>query len=242
MPQNDTPCFEVCVDSPEGLTACQGIADRIELCTALDLGGLTPGPGLMQLAAASGIETHVLIRPRSGDFSLVGEDLDAALQDIACVRAMGLHGVVIGALSGTDLDQTALARLSEAAGDLTTTLHRAFDLVSDQFAALETAIALGFTRILTSGGAGSAADGIAQLARLNAAADGRIQIMAGAGISSGNVAQITLRTGLRHFHASCTKQHALPGPYSSRGFGTHARRPDKAELRRLHTAINSIGS
>lgn len=240
MPPNDAARFEVCVETPEGLTACAGLADRIELCAALDLGGLTPGPGLMRLAASSGLETHVLIRPRSGDFTLAGDDLDAAQHDVATARHMGLHGVVIGALSGTSLDRDALARLSDAAGDLTKTLHRAFDLVTDQVEAMETAISLGFARILTSGGAPSAADGIPQLARLHATAHGRIRIMAGAGVTSRNVARIAADTGLTDFHASCTTQNPLPAPYPARGFGTTARHPDPAELRRMRATIDAL--
>lgn len=147
--------LEVCVADPQSLAAAiEGGAERIELCSALELGGLTPLPGLMALAAASGVETFALVRPRSGDFVFDSRDLDAMLRDIAAVRQSGLAGVVLGANhpDGT-LDHATLARLLDEAEGLGTTLHRAIDLVPDFAEATETAIALGFDRILTSGGA-----------------------------------------------------------------------------------------
>jgi len=128
-PKNFT--LEVCVETAGGLEACKGIVDRIELCTGLEVGGLTPSAGLMIAARESGLETHVLIRPRTGDFELSSQDLAVALNDIRAVKDAGLHGVVIGATKGAILDLGVLKELIAAADGLCITLHRAFDTVTD---------------------------------------------------------------------------------------------------------------
>ena len=97
MPQNSPYTLEICVEAPSALAACCDDADRIELCSGLDVGGLTPSIGLMELAALSGVETHVLIRERSGNFAMTATDITSAVASIRVVREMGLHGVVIGA-------------------------------------------------------------------------------------------------------------------------------------------------
>ncbi len=145
--------LEVCVDSPKGLAAAiEGGANRIELCSALELGGLTPVAGLMKAAAAAPIPVYAMIRPHAGPFIFDAADEAAMMADIDAVRAFGLEGVVIGANrpDGT-LDMPLIRRLKAHAAGLGSTLHRAFDLVPDADAALEQAVELGFERILTSG-------------------------------------------------------------------------------------------
>lgn len=197
--------LEVCVDTPAGLAAAiKGGADRIELCAALALQGLTPAPGLIAQAAKAPIPIHAMLRPRHGDFRYGPRDLDAIRHDIDAVRAAGLAGVVIGANRPSgELDVEALAGLLAHADGLGATLHRAFDLVPDQAAALETAVDLGFERILTSGGALTALAGAARLADLVAQADGRIAILAGGGVNPGNVAELVARAGVSEVHGSC---------------------------------------
>ena len=119
----------------------------------------------MDLARESGLETHVLIRPSSGDFEMSATDLKVAILDIQRARSLGLDGVVIGATKEGLLDLSALRSLIEAAEDMTLTLHRAFDVVADQLKALEQAIDLGFHRILTSGAAKTAPEGTKQCGR-----------------------------------------------------------------------------
>lgn len=197
--------LEVCVADPRSLgAAIAGGADRIELCSALELGGLTPLPGLMALARESGIETYALIRPRSGDFVFDRDDEAAMLRDIDAVRSSGLAGVVLGANrpQGT-LDADLLARLLAHAKGLGSTLHRAIDLVPDFAAATETAIALGFDRILTSGGAPSVLEGLGQLALVHATARGRIKVMAGSGVRPDNVLEILAAVPVDEVHSSC---------------------------------------
>ena len=198
--------LEVCVDTPAGLAAAiAGGADRIELCSALALQGLTPAPSLMAIAAEAEIPIYPMIRPRHGDFVYDDRDLDAIFRDIDAVRAAGLAGVVIGAnLPSGELDVDALAMLVAHAEGLGVTLHRAFDLTPDPFAALETAIDLGFERILTSGCALNAMAGAETIARLVEQADGRIAILAGGGVRPDNVAELIARTGVVEVHGSCS--------------------------------------
>jgi copper homeostasis protein len=179
------PELEVCVADPESLLAAiEGGADRIELCSAIELGGLTPGPGLMALAAKVPIPVYAMVRPRSGDFVFGAEDKAAMLADIAAIRSAGLAGVVLGASTPDgSLDADLLDALTDAASGLGTTLHRAFDLVPDLAPAVELAVALGFERILTSGRAAKAMDGLPDLAETLRLAKGRIAIMAGSGLT-----------------------------------------------------------
>jgi copper homeostasis protein len=216
--------IEVCVDTPEGLAlAARSGADRIELCAALALDGLTPGPGLVRLARGLPVPVMAMIRPRAGDFVFGPGDLRAALADIQHMREAGLAGVVLGAsLPDGRLDLPALAAMVAAAAGLDLTLHRAFDLTPDPFAALEDAVSLGFSRILTSGQAPTAAEGAALLARLAKAARGRIGIMAGAGVRAADAARLAA-TGVSALHGS------FRGPDG---------RPDASEIARLRAALS----
>ncbi|MBS0334642.1 MAG: copper homeostasis protein CutC [Proteobacteria bacterium] len=199
--------LEVCLDSPLGLAAAvAGGADRIELCAALDAEGLTPSPGLMAQAGACGVETFALIRSRAGDFVFGEPDLDAQRRDIDAARAAGLAGVVLGA-SRPDgrLDEWALASLvaHATAQGLGVSLHRAFDVTPDKAEALETAIGLGFRRILTSGGRPGAPEGADVIAELIGQAGERAVIMPGAGLEPDNIAAFVRRTGASEVHAAC---------------------------------------
>ena len=196
---------EICVDGPDGLAAAiGGGASRIELCSALVLGGLTPSPGLMGLAAKAPIPVYAMIRPRAGDFVFSPAELDQMRRDIDAVRDAGLAGVVLGASEPRGpLAAAVLARLVEHAAGLGTTLHRAFDAAPDPFAAIDIAATLGFERILTAGGTGPADDAAPRLADYVAHAGGRIAIMPGGGVRPGNVAQILAATDAREIHASC---------------------------------------
>ena len=204
--------LEICLDSPLGLAAAvAGGADRIELCASLDAEGLTPAPGLMAQAGVCGVETFALIRSRAGDFVFGALDLDAMRRDIDAARAAGLAGVVLGA-SRTDgrLDERALAGLIAHASGLGVALHRAFDVTPDKAEALDTAIGLGFQRILTSGGRPGAPEGADLIADLIQQAGDRIVIMPGAGLDPGNVADFVRRTGAKEVHAAC--RAPLPAP------------------------------
>ncbi|SER79680.1 copper homeostasis protein CutC [Rhizobium sp. NFR03] len=232
--------LEVCVDDAAGLLAAvEGGADRIELCSALSLGGLTPTEGLMQLAGRMAVPVYAMIRPRAGDFIFDETEIAMMEAEIDAAREAGLAGVVLGAsLADRSLDAACLARLVRRAGDMGRTLHRAFDLVPDQAAALETAVDLGFERILTSGGGKTAAEGIVSIADLVGRAGGRLSIMPGSGVTLATVAPL-LGTGVSEVHASCSS----PVPTADSrlvelGFAPEtARRTDAGIVRALKAAL-----
>jgi copper homeostasis protein len=206
------PRLEVCVDSAAGLDiAARAGVDRIELCSALTLAGLTPSAGLMAIAATKAIPSFALIRPRAGDFCYDARDVDLMRREIDIVRSMRLAGIVIGASrSDGSLDQDVLRALLEHAAGLPAVLHRAFDLAPDFPAALETAIQLGFIRVLTSGGAADAVSGSAVIRSLAEQAAGRIEVMAGAGLTPRNVITFVHDTRVPALHSSCSAPVRYP--------------------------------
>ncbi|SMY06660.1 copper homeostasis protein CutC [Flavimaricola marinus] len=232
--------LEVCIDSAAGLAVCAAErVDRVELCSALDIGGLTPSPGLMALAGQAGVPAHAMIRPRSGDFCYDDGDVAQMLADIEAARRAGLAGVVVGATGNGGLDTRLLARLIAQAEGMETTLHRAIDTLPDQVAAVEQAIALGFDRILTSGGAATAPEGRETIAAMQATARGRITIMAGSGVTPDAVPDL-LRTGIRDLHASCAAGQPNDPAAVALGFGGALRRDtDAAKVRALRAALDA---
>ncbi|MEO5805228.1 copper homeostasis protein CutC [Devosia sp.] len=235
--------LEVCVDSAASLAAAvAGGADRIELCSALELGGLTPTAGLMQQAAKLKIPTYAMVRPRGGDFVFSEGDVAVMLGDIDAIRAAGLAGVVLGAshVDGT-LDGAVLGRLTRYAQGLGRTLHRAVDLVPDLAAAVETAVAHGFERILTSGGAATAIEGLEGLQNAIQAARGRISIMPGSGVTAANVERIIAATGAFEVHATCSVSRAgMGGKVVDLGFAGPTRRATSADVvAGLKAALNA---
>ena len=211
---------EICLETVQSLRAAKaGGADRAELCASLGVGGLTPSPGMMRFAAELGLPARVLLRPRGGGFVYDADEVAVIERDIAAVRGFGLGGVVIGA-SREDghLDRDLLARLLAHCDGLGVTLHRAFDLTPDPFEALEAAIELGFDRILTSGQAPTAIEGAPLLARLEAAAAGRVIILAAVDIDAGNVGSLIETTSVREVHATCAGP-ARPQPPGDDRFG-----------------------
>lgn len=211
---SETVLLEVCVDSPEGLAAAiAGGADRIELCAALETGGLTPSPGLMALAANAPIPVYAMIRSRPGDFVYDDGDMAALLADIDAVRAAGLEGVVLGANHADgSLDRDVLAKLATHAKGLGMTLHRAFDLAGPDFdGAIDLAIELGFERILTSGGETTALKGLDALAACFTHAGDRIAIMPGSGVNLETLGAILARLPFREIHSSCSVASDVAG-------------------------------
>ena len=240
MPQADRTTLEICVETPDGLFAAQDFADRIELCSALDIGGLTPSPGVLRLAVQSRVPVHVLIRPRAGDFTYSDAELASVIADIETVRDLGLAGVVIGAARDGRLDTVAIDRMARAAGPLELTLHRVIDTLTDPVAAVELAAAKGFARILTSGGAAAAVDGLSVLAEMERIAAGRITIMAGGGVTASNVAQIAQATGIRDFHASCSRQQPIASHHQRLGFGQLRRVTAPTLMAALRAALTEL--
>ncbi len=197
--------IEGCVDSYASATAAvRGGADRLELCADLAVGGTTPSPTLFELIRRDfDVRINVLIRPRFGDFLYDPWELEQMAGEIARFRDMGANGVVIGVLTPEgELDRERMGQLMDRAGEMEVTLHRAFDMTRDPFAALEAAVALGCRTVLTSGQAPSAWEGIELLGELHRRAAGRIDIMAGSGVNRGNIRDIYEKTGIRSYHTT----------------------------------------
>lgn len=223
--------LEIAVDTAEGLrVAARSGADRIELCAALALGGLTPSPGLMVLARDCSLPVRVMIRPRAGDFVYDAADLDQMRRDIDAVRSAGLAGIVLG-VSRADgyLDEAVLAGLLDHAAGLETALHRAIDLTPDPVAAVDQAVALGFDTILTSGGAVSAADGVETIAAMAERSGGRIGIMAGSGVTADNL-PLFLAAGANAIHTSASRPLPVEPRAVSMGFSPPERRDTAPDI------------
>jgi copper homeostasis protein len=206
--------YEVCVDGVAGAVAAQEAgADRVELCAALFEGGLTPSLGTVErtLARVGRLRVHPIIRPRGGDFCYDEDEVAVMARDIDLVRAAGVPGVVIGALTPDGVvDVPVVRRLLAAAAGLSVTFHRAFDLAADPFAALEVLIGLGIDRVLTSGQEASALEGAPLIAELVRAAGDRITIMAGAGVNQRTIARIVAGTGVSEVHFSAGEVRDSP--------------------------------
>lgn len=217
------------------LAAQEGGAGRVELCTALELGGLTPSHAQIALTRdCLRIPLYVLIRPRAGDF-LYGElECESMQRDIETCAALGCDGVVLGVLDADgDVDVARCRALVAAAGTLGVTFHRAFDLSRDSTRALEDIVALGCERVLTSGAQASAVDGAALIRDLVTQSNGRLVVMPGAGVTARNIAELAAATGAREFHASAKRQ--LPSGMRHR----QARLPDM-ELGELRSDAEQV--
>ncbi len=182
----------------------EGGADRIELCTALSEGGLTPAASLIRLCRDSfHVPLFPIIRPREGDFLYNGEEYLMMLRDVAYCRALGCEGVVFGMLEKDgQIDRKRCVQLRETAYPMEVTFHRAFDRCRDPFEALACLVEEGFDRILTSGQQQVATDGLPLIRSLVETADGRISVMPGSGVRPENVRSIAEQTGASEFHAS----------------------------------------
>jgi copper homeostasis protein len=195
--------IEAAVESIGGAMAAnaEGV-DRIELCGLLHEGAVTPSIGLITHALAV-VKTpiHVFIRPRVGNFVYDQSDVAVMLADIEAAKAAGAPGLVFGALTGQGtIDRALMSELISAARPMVVGFHRAFDQVTDQAAGLETLVELGVAVVLTSGGADRALDGADQLRRLVTQAAGRIEILAGGGVTADNVRELLDRSGVRYVH------------------------------------------
>lgn len=197
--------FETCcADIQSVIAANQGGADRIELCTALEVDGLTPSCGLIEEALnVSRIPVRVLIRPRPGNFVYTAAEISVMKRDIEQCRCAGVDGVVIGALTPAgDIDIDACRAMMDSAAGLHVTFHRAFDVCTHPKLALKQIISLGADTLLTSGQQPKAIDGIDLISQLVDQSAGRIDIMAGSGVNPSNAARILQITGCNCLHGS----------------------------------------
>lgn len=201
------PILECCADSVESaVNAKKGGADRLELCSGLVIGGLTPTLALYeQIRETVSIRIHVLIRPRFGDFLYSSGEMRVMEREIDFFREAGADGVVIGALTSDGaLAVEQMKRLIEHAGPMSVTLHRAFDMCRDPFRTLKEAESLGIHTILTSGQQSSCLKGIDLLGQLQRQSSA-VEIMAGAGVNEHAVRTLLRQTGITTFHMSGKK-------------------------------------
>ena len=198
--------LEVCIDNLAGLEACiKGNADRIELCSSLIHGGLTPETDLMRHASNAAIPVRMMVRPKSGNFYYSSTDLRQMKNDIDMARSFGFEGVVFGAtLVNGGIDQTFLEKLVTYAFGLKKTLHRAIDTISDPVGAVSIASNLGFDCILSSGGFDTANEGLLILKEMHSRALGKIEIMPGSGVNTENAQKIAKSSNFNWLHSSCS--------------------------------------
>jgi len=213
---------EIAVTTPRGAAvAAAAGADRVELCSALEVGGITPSAALLRLAVETGVGVHALVRNRPGDFVYDADDVRCMAEDAAFAASVGAAGIVVGALTPDGgLDRPALERIVGAARDVDPlvhlTFHRAIDHTADPAGLLDALSALGFRRVLTSGGASAACDGVAVLEAMVARGSG-VEIMAGGGVLPGQIARLA-EAGVAAVHLSAkTRAAAREGAWVSLG-------------------------
>ncbi len=243
-------CVEISVESPDAaVRAVDAGADRLELASALTLGGVTPSAGLLeQVLAAVQVPVTVLVRPRPGDFLLSPAEHAVLLADVRRAVAAGAHGVAVGMLTPDgDVDAARLEEALAAAEGREVTFHRAFDAARDADAALDALADRGVARVLTAGGAASAAQGLEGLRRSVARAAGRLRVVAAGGVRAADLPALH-GAGVRDVHASAAR--AVPSAMRHRAdlaslaaraapAGDELRAVDEQEVRALRTAADA---
>jgi len=195
--------LEICCGSiDDAIQAERGGADRVELCSALFLGGLTPSLGTIQEAMQRlSIPVMVMVRPRAGGFCYSDAEMKSMERDAEAAVDNGADGVVFGILlESGEIDVARCRRLMRRIGKRQSIFHRAFDVTPDPFRALEQLIDLGVQRLLTSGQKNSAPEGADLIRRLRERADGRIEILPGGGIQPYQVKSMVVETGCDQVH------------------------------------------
>ena len=214
MTNDNAPVLiEVCVDSVASAVAAErGGAERIELCSSLIEGGITPSTGLIEITrAAVSLPLHVMIRPRGGDFCYDDSEFEIMRRDITRAKELGADSIVFGILNVSGhVDVTRTRQLLDLARPLPVTFHRAFDMTADLSRSLEDLCALGVDRVLTSGAEQTAVEGRQTIARLVQESRSRIAIMAGSGIKPENARRLVDETGVTEIHVGL--RTSLPSP------------------------------
>jgi copper homeostasis protein len=195
------------------LAAERAGADRIELCDNLSEAGTPPDGGLVAaIVERIQLPVFVLIRPRAGDFVYSASEFDVMVRDIELTRTMGIAGIVTGALDASGrVDVKRTRSLVKAAGGLPVTFHRAIDSAADLPVALDDVIEAGVSRVLTSGGAPTAREGVEAIAAMVLQARERVSIIAGGGIREHNVRDVIARTGVREVHGRLVDEAQMRG-------------------------------
>lgn len=213
---NHPVILEICADSVESAVAAEnGGASRIELCSGLLEGGISPSAGLISTVRSRlAIDVCVMIRPRGGDFCYSAGEFEAMEQDVLTAKQLGANGIVFGILKEDgDIDVRRASHLVEIARPMKSTFHRAFDMSRELSKSLAHVIQTGADRVLTSGGEQNVEDGLPVIANLVRVAGSRIAIMAGGGVRESNVHRIIEETGVREIHASVRVQVPSPMHY-----------------------------
>jgi len=229
--------FELCTDSLEGVIAAQELGcNRVELCAALSIGGITPSFGMVKQCVERGnIEIHAMIRPREGDFVYTEEEIEVMEYNIKQFALLGVKGVVFGVLNSNSTVADTNKHLCELAKSyqLEVTFHRAFDFLIDPNSGIEKIISIGFDRILSSGLSDTAEKGLAVLEMLQLNYGEKIQIMAGSGVNAGNVSKF-IHTGIQQIHFTARK----PISDSSQLEMGIKMEVDKTKIQRIMSSIN----
>lgn len=192
----------VCCSADDCAVAANAGAHRIELCAALEVGGLTPSVGVLRAAkAATSLPIMAMVRPRAAGFYYSKREFESMLLDVLTFVDEGADGVVLGVLnSDGSLDVERCQELVRAAGSAQKVCHRCFDVTPDPFGAIETLIELGFTRVLTSGQKANCMDGLDLIRSLVERANGRIEILPGGGLRADDIPALISRTGVDQVH------------------------------------------
>ena len=205
---NDSLILEGCVDSVQSAkNATEGGADRLELCANLIIGGTSPSIALFrEVRRKCDIRVHVLIRPRFGDFCYEEDEFTLMLQEVEAFKQLGADGIVIGnLLPNGDLNIEQTERLRNAAGKMSVTLNRAFDVCRDPMKTMQEAIGLGINSILTSGQQDTCLQGKECIRNLVKESAGKIEILVGSGVNADVIRRLRIETAAKAFHMSGKK-------------------------------------
>jgi copper homeostasis protein len=212
--------LEICVDSVDSARAAErGGAQRVELCSDLLEGGVTPSSGLIaEVRESLTILVFVLVRPRAGDFFYTPEEFSVMKRDIEAAKAYGADGVVAGVLlRDGQVDVARTTELVDLARPMELTFHRAIDRVPEIEEALDQVIATGADRILTSGASQTAVQGIRTIAQIITRAENRIRVMVCGRVRKDNIGRIAQKTNASEFHASLRTKSKSPVTYQNPG-------------------------
>jgi copper homeostasis protein len=218
MKINERVTVEICVGDVESAIAAEaGGADRVELCDNLAVGGTTPSAGtIAETCRRLSVPVHVLIRPRAGNFVHSESELAVIRHDIEVAKALGAEGIVLGILTNeATIDRDQTAGLIALARPLRVTFHKAFDQTPDLLEALDTLIALGVERVLTSGGRPTAMEGVETLAELVDRAGEQIAVIAGGSLNFDNLETIIRRSRAREVHLGSAVGRTVHGSETS---------------------------
>jgi copper homeostasis protein len=249
MSQIDSVLVEACVDTARSARrAVAGGARRLELCANLVEGGTTPSAGLMSVVREEILTPiHVLVRPRGGDFLYETDEIATMLADIAEAKRIGMAGVVIGALTPEGrIDEQVTGVLVDAARPMAVTFHRAFDLALGPIDAMETLTRLGIERVLTSGLAATAVEGIPIIREMVGWSAGRVTVMAGGGVDETNALRIVRETGVQEIHlrGSRTEESAMtfhrPGVFMGKRYDPDEYRRSETSEQRIREVVAAL--